>query len=278
MDTIGLHLRMPGTFAELIRRALQLELPFFQCFFTDRKTGRVISPESSDVRSFLQVRRVYFNNLYVHASFFINLAAVDRRRHPILSKEIELAKQLEFTHMVIHPGTVRKSEEKEKGIDAIARTINYLTRHEHDIQILLENTAYGALSIGSIIEDFHILLTKLDQPDRIGFCIDTAHAHLAGYDIISSQGYEHFLLLLEKVIGLKNITLIHLNETCKACGSHVDIHGCVGDKYAVLGDNSLKRFTRDERFKEVPMLLELPAMSMEDEQRIIKKVNTWRCT
>jgi len=269
---------MTGSLAELVQMAFYLELPFFQCFFTDRKTGRVMVPRESDMRLFLSMRWVYFNDLYVHASFFINLAAIDRRRHPLLAKEIELAKRLEFTHIVVHPGTVRRHEDKEKGIDAVARMVNYLLKRERDIQFLLENAACGELAVGSTIEDFYLLLTKLDQPDRIGFCIDTVHAHVAGYDIVSTEGYEHFVNLLEKTVGLQRVKLIHLNETCEACGSFLDVHCCVGAEHAALGQHLLKRFVRDKRFADIPMLMELPEVGQEEERRILEKVNAWRQT
>jgi len=271
---VGLHLRITGSLTELIDKAVRLELPFFQSFFTDRKTGTIV-PDEVDLRTFLLRRRIYFNNLYLHSSYFVNLADIDRKHHPLLLRELRLARKVEFTHMVIHPGTVRSAEDKEVGVDAVARIMNYLLKREHDIQFLLENTAYGQRAIGSAIEDFHLLLTKLDQPDRIGFCVDTVHAHVAGYDIVSEEGYGQFIDLLEKTVGLERVKLIHLNETCEERSSYTDIHCCIGEKQAVLGEASLKRFIRDKRFESIPILTELPVISEEDERRILGRINTW---
>ncbi len=232
-------------------------------------------PDDQDVREFLSLRRIYFNKLYVHSSYFINLASIDRRYHPLLSKEIVLAKRLEFTHMVIHPGAVKKVEDKSAGIDAVVRIINYLLRKERSIQFLLENSAHGELAIGSNIEDFQQLLTKLDQPDRIGFCIDTAHVHAAGYDILSCKGYEQFIKLLEKTIGLEKIKLIHLNGTQELCGSCVDMHSYIGDEHAILSEFGLKRFVHDKRLINIPILTEPPAIAENDERRMLVKVNEW---
>lgn len=275
MRKIGLHLGITSTLNDLIQRAIGFELPFFQCFFTGRKTGKIMVPGDQDVREFLSLRRIYFNKLYAHASYLINLASIDCRYHPLLSKEIELAQRLEFTHMVIHPGAVKKIEDKSASIDAIVRVINYLLKKERSIQFLLENSAYGERAIGSNIEDFQLLLTRLDQPERIGFCIDTAHVHVAGYDIISSQGYEQFIKLLERTIGLEKIKLIHLNGTQELCGSCVDRHSYIGDEQAILSEAGLKRFVHDERLINIPMLTEPPAIAENDERRMLVKVNEW---
>jgi deoxyribonuclease-4 len=272
---LGLHLDITSTLNDIIQRAIARKLPFFQCFFADRKTGKIIKPDDHDVHNFLSMRRIYFNKLYVHSSYFINLASIDRRYHPLLSKELMLAQRLEFTHMVIHPGAVKKIEDKSAGIDAVVRIINYLLRKERSIQFLLENSAYGDLTIGSNIEDFQHLLAKLDQPDRIGFCIDTAHVHAAGYDILSCKGYEQFISLLERTIGLEKIKLIHLNGTQELCGSCVDMHSYIGDERAILSEGGLKRFVHDKRLINIPILTEPPAIAENDERRMLIKVNEW---
>jgi len=275
LKKVGLHVRFERTLTELIKKAVRLELPFFQCFLTQRKTGKVFRFEEKDILAFLSMRRIYFEDLYLHASYLINLAQPERFRHPILNKEVDLAKRLEFSHIVLHPGAVRSIDEKKAGIESIARMLNYFCKKEKDIQFLLENTAFGQRAIGSDIEDFFQILEFLDKPETIGFCIDTVHAHVAGYDLISDEGYKQFMYLLEKTIGFERIKLIHLNETRQECRSYVDIHCCIGDKQAQLGDATLKRFIQNKRLACIPLLTELPIVAEEDERRIVTKIDTW---
>lgn len=275
MRKVGLHQRITSNLTELIKKAVRLELSCFQFFVTDRKTGKVINPTSEDLRTFLSYRWINFNNLYLHSSYFINLADIKRTYHPLLVRELRIAKMLECSHIVIHAGTVRTIDEKNEGIEAVARVMNYLIKREPDIQFLLENTAFGQLAIGSTIEDFHRLLTKVDQPDRIGFCIDTVHAHVAGYDIVSEESYSKFITELEKMIGLERIKLIHLNETRQEYRSYSDVHCCIGEKGAQLGELCLKRFMSDKRLGTAEFLTELPEIPEEDERRIMDILNTW---
>ncbi|HML19249.1 MAG TPA: TIM barrel protein, partial [Candidatus Dependentiae bacterium] len=71
----------------------------------------------------------------------------------------------------------------DEGIDELARSLNYVMKYEREITIVLENTTHGNLSVGSDITDFKLLRAKLDYPERISFCIDTAHAYSYGYDL-----------------------------------------------------------------------------------------------
>jgi len=275
LKKVGLHVRFERTLTELIKKAVRLELPFFQCFLTQRKTGKVFRFEEKDILAFLSMRRIYFEDLYLHASYLINLAQPERFRHPILNKEVDLAKRLEFSRIVLHPGAVRSIDEKKAGIESIARMLNYFCKKEKDIQFLLENTAFGQRAIGSDIEDFFQILEFLDKPETIGFCIDTVHAHVAGYDLISTKGYEQFIDVLQKKIGFDQIKLIHLNETREMRGSYLDVHCCVGDACAALGESALKRLLYDARLEHIPLLCEFPHVAEQEEERVLSRINRW---
>ncbi len=274
MKKIGLHLRFDESFTALIQKAIRLQLPHFQIFITDQKTGKVKKPDSRDVSLFLSLRRKHFKQLYLHASYHINFADASRTYHPILRREIRVAKELEFTHLVIHPGTIVRGNEKERGLDSVARVINYWHKREPAIVFLLENTAFGELAIGSNIEDFCRLLSKIDFPDKIGFCIDTAHAYVSGYDIVSEKGYKSFIADLKSFIGIERIALIHLNETRQNCFSYHDVHSCIGEAGSKL-EIGLKRLLHDKELTSIPLLTELPKISEEEEIQALELIASW---
>ena len=143
MREIGLHLRLQHSLDDVLEKAMQYNLSFVQCFFIQTSTGKRIEVTDHDIIRFKQYRRRYFNHLYVHGSYWINLADTTRRNHPALKHEINLAKKLSFTHIVLHPGSCAPHEKKMHGIDALARSLNVLSKVESDIGIVLENTAHG---------------------------------------------------------------------------------------------------------------------------------------
>ncbi|MCX5922478.1 MAG: deoxyribonuclease IV [Candidatus Dependentiae bacterium] len=273
MRTIGLHLRLINSLTEVAEKALAMQLPLFQSFLVQQGSGALIHIEQEDIKKYLKIRQEKFKDLYVHGSYWINLAGVKYTKHYALDRELALAKKLEFTHLVLHPGSAKGAKTRREGIDAMARIINATMAKEHSIKIVLENTAYGSWSIGGDVHDFQILLTMLDHPEKILFCIDTAHAHSFGYDIIDATAREEFIQLLDATIGIERIALLHLNDTQEKRGSKKDRHEVIGK--GVLGDEVLKSFVLHDRLKNIPLLMELPIMEQEQEQMMVDKIKQW---
>lgn len=274
MRNSGLHIRINSTLQDVLSHAQGLELPFFQCFLTTR-TGQLLSFEADDIQKFLEARRNYFKNLYVHGSYWINLANIRYTNHYALFRELELARKLEFTHMIIHPGSTKGSENRLDGIDAMARVLNklFVSPILGDMQIVLENTAHGSFSIGGDLHDFNVLLHKLDKPEKLQFCIDTAHAYVYGYNIKDEQEQNIFIDLIESLLGINSIALLHLNDTQELCGSKIDQHEIPG--MGNLGIQSLKRFALHQKLRDIPILMELPEVSQEREKEILAMVQNW---
>jgi len=173
---IGLHLRLETTLVDVIERALRLNVDFFQCFLTLKTAGRIMPLNSSDIKEFIALRRQYFKELYLHVSYWVNPSTIEYNPHRLLKRELSLAKKLEFTHVIFHPGSAKGTRDVHVGIDALAAMFNKLLKRESSLIFILENVAQKFPSIGGDFNHFKLLLERLEQPDRIKFCIDTAHA------------------------------------------------------------------------------------------------------
>lgn len=158
MKSLGLHIRIETTMTGCIEKALRLELPVFQSFFVNND-ARYIQPTAEDIHTFLKARG-NFNELFVHASFWINLCHSNDAIMRLLKREILLAKKLEYTHLVVHPGSAKEYKNKIEGIDVLARRLNEILKREKDIQLILENTAHARYTIGSDLKDFCYLTRK----------------------------------------------------------------------------------------------------------------------
>jgi len=270
---IGLHIRLTDSLQAMMEKARRLNLPFFQSFFISKTTGKLIMPTDEDVHYFLDERRRHFKNLYVHGSYWINLAGINNFNQRELHRELFIARKLEFTHIILHPGSAKGAEHKSEGIDALAYWLNKFFEREQEIQFILENTAHSGMSIGGDLQDFVELLGKLNKPERISFCIDTAHAYSYGYNIVDTQGREDFIKLLDTTIGINNIALIHLNDTCEQLGSYIDKHETIGK--GTIGIEPLRAFIMHEKLKEIPVLMELPVLEETEEKEMLDMVRSW---
>lgn len=272
-NRIGAHIRMRSSLGELLQRADSLDLPFFQCFFVLQESGKLIQTTQNDVYEFLQARRKCFNELLCHISYWVNLSSLGNNGFTQLRREINFAKRLGFFHFVLHAGTAKGAIDKVQGIDALAKALNNLFKVERDITLMLENSCHGNLAVGSDITDFQLLLAKIDKPERINFCIDTAHAYSFGYDVATITEQEKFITLLQTTIGIERIKLIHLNDTAERLGSRIDRHVIPGQGF--IGKEALRHFIKHPLLRHIPLLLELPEMSVENELVVLNEIRGW---
>ena len=271
MRKIGVHIRLSNSLEEAAQRAIRLQIPIFQCFFIEQLTNQFISLTDEEIKNFVQNWQNKFENLYLHGSYWLNLAGMSPSNY-LIKREFELARRLSFSHIIIHPGSSKRGISPEKAIRGLARSLNSLLKYEDQITIVLENAAHGGRAIGGDLHDFLALRQQLNHPEKVLFCIDTAHAFSYGYDIASSQGREEFFLLIEKTIGFANIALIHLNDTNQKCGSRIDKHEAIGNG---LLSQALPLFLAHPLLKTVPVILELPIMSEQEERAILDLVEKW---
>lgn len=273
MRTIGLHLRLTTTVSELLKKAIRLESPIVQCFFISQGAQEYIDPSEEEVALCKELSK-QFEALYVHASYWVNLTGCKRNGWYAFKKELALAEKLGFTHIILHPGSATGCATKEEGIAMLAKALNSVTKEVPEIKIILENTAHASMTIGGNLQDFKALLALLDFPDRIGFCIDTAHAHSFGYDIVKPHMQDLFMDEIEATIGAHRLALLHVNETPEACGSYIDRHVDFSD--GAIGIPALKRFINHPLCKKIPIILEPPVVLTEEEERsFIDTVSSW---
>jgi deoxyribonuclease-4 len=233
---------------------------------------RFIRPSREEICAFQSVRDT-FKELFVHSSYWTNLASIKPISSRMLENELNLAKRLGFTQLVVHPGCTKGTADRMDGIDVLVRRLNEILRHEQDVRLVLENTAHGKHSVGSDLEDFKIILEKMDQPEKIAFCIDTAHAHAFGYDLNGHESRRQFFEKIQQTIGYERIALLHVNNTQGAAGSLLDRHELLNTGSIAL--DALKAFVLQAEVAHIPIIMELPMVSHEVEHEHMQLVRSW---
>ncbi|BDC34355.1 hypothetical protein Noda2021_03130 [Candidatus Dependentiae bacterium Noda2021] len=127
--------------------------------------------------------------------------------------------------------------------------------------------------MGGDLNDFKILLEQLERPEKLYFCLDTAHAYSYGYDISTDIEQERFIELVDKTMGLSQLALIHLNDTTEKKGSKIDRHAIPGK--GNIGQESLKSFVNKKELAHLPLLLELPVLPLDEESAIVDIIKQW---
>lgn len=272
MRDIGLHLRLTENFTHVAHKAVELQLSVFQCFLLNQKTMRLMQPTSQDVKAFIALRD-HFKDLFVHATYWTNFASLQDISLHIFKRELGVAKRLHFNYIIIHPGSAKGAKSKQEGLDCLITRLNAILKHEHELRIVLENTAHGGLSVGGDLYDFKYLLERCDYPEKLFFCIDTAHAHVWGYSLATVQDQQIFFNTIAQTVGFERIVLVHLNNTDQVCSSHLDRH--VALEQGVLDITILKNFILHPQLMHVPIIMELPVSDQEIEKQTLELVKGW---
>jgi deoxyribonuclease-4 len=227
-----------------------------------------------EIETFRTDYRPHFKQLYLHGSYWINLAGIKNNGYGSFVRELALAERLGFNHMVLHPGAATGGANRLEGIKAFAGMLNTIMTKESPVSLILENTAHGGKAIGSNLEDFALLLSMLEHPEKISFALDTGHAFVHGYDIATEVGLESFIALVATTIGLEKVVLIHLNDSIQICGSKIDQHALPGE--GRIGIEMLKRFVMHPALVHVPIIIEPPQISQEQENAVLDMIRSWQ--
>lgn len=199
--------------------------------------------------------------VFGHAGYLINLGAPagDNREKSLQSllQEIQLATQLEVPFLVLHPGAHLGSGE-ETGLQQIIDGLNQVFRasKESPVRIALENTAGQGSCLGNRIAHLAAIFDGVEDPKRLGVCLDTAHFFAAGYDIRTKKGWDAALKEVDDLIGFKQILAFHLNDSKTDLGSRVDRHEHIGK--GKIGAAAFRHIVNDPRLKKLPGCLETP--------------------
>lgn len=206
-------------------------------------------------------KRTEIMPVVAHDSYLINLGSPDtallQKSRDAFLIEMERCEKLKIPYLVTHPGSHMNAGE-EAGIARIAESINWLFERTdgYEVKITLETTAGQGTNLGHKFDQIAAMIEKSGQPDRLAVCFDTCHAYAAGYDIASREGYDRTWADFDRIIGLKKLAVIHLNDSKKGQGSRVDRHAHIGE--GELGLKPFEFIMQDERFAQIPKILETP--------------------
>ena len=220
-------------------------------------------------------RKLRIDPLFIHISYLINLASpdpglysssVDAYIEDMLEADI-----LEADYIVTHMGSHKETSE-EAGIERLIEALNRIIDKTQSakVGILLENTTGSGSWLGYKFAHLKKILQGIKDKKRIGLCLDTAHAYLAGYDISTKTGLEKTLGEINEAGGLGILKLIHLNDAKGALGSKHDRHEHIGK--GSIGLEGMKRIVNHPKLKNIPFILETPKEREGDEARNLNTV------
>lgn len=203
-----------------------------------------------------------------HDSYLINLGHPDQegleKSRAAFVDEMSRCEALGLDRLNFHPGSHLNRIPVDKCLDRIAESINIALDKTHGVTAVIENTAGQGSNLGFEFEHLAHIIDKVEDKSRVGFCIDTCHAFAAGYDLRTAEACDDSFARLDRIVGLKYLRGMHLNDALKVMGSRVDRHAPLGK--GTLGIECFRYIARDPRFDGIPLILETPDESLWPEE------------
>ena len=199
-----------------------------------------------------------------HDSYLINLGQPDEAKRANALKafidELSRCRTLGLTMLNFHPGSHLKLVSEAEGCAIIAESVRIALNEVPDVCAVFENTAGQGSNLGYTFEQLADMLEKVGMPERTGVCIDTCHAFAAGYDLSTPESFEAVFAEFDRLIGMKFLRGMHLNDSKGVLSGKLDRHAPLGQ--GTLGMAVFEKLAADDRFENIPLVLETPDESL----------------
>jgi deoxyribonuclease-4 len=263
MKYIGAHVSAAGGVENVPGRAHEIGATGFALFTKNQRQWNAKPLTDENIQGFKAECDKYgysMDAVIPHDSYLINLghpekAKLKKSRDAFLI-ELQRCELLGIKLLNFHPGSHLKKISEQDCLSRIAESINIALDETAFVTAVIENTAGQGTNMGFRFEHLAEIVSQVEQKDRVGVCIDTAHAFAAGYDISTEEGFQDTFEQFEKIIGFNKLRAMHLNDSKKELGSKVDRHDSLGD--GLIGWTPFELIMKDNRFDGIPFILETP--------------------
>jgi deoxyribonuclease-4 len=277
---IGIHLGTTGGASNAVEQARAIGANTFQIFSSSPRMWRAPKVDPKQCVRMKELRaKLDVGPLVIHTSYLVNVCSqsdeVREKSVAAFRGEIERALALGAEYLVLHPGSwkgLTRDEGLKLAADSITRAIDGLPWQGTQFHILIENTAGSEFSLGGSFEQVAELVARLKPSAPVGVCLDTCHTHVAGYDLITAEGYAETMRQAGATVGFDAVRVWHMNDAKAARGSKLDRHEQIGK--GTMGLEPFRWLLNDKRFAHAAFIAETPVDAPGDEERNVRALKS----
>jgi len=273
----GFHISIAGGFSKVAERANVRGCETIQ-FFSRNPRGWKYSPlNEKDVKAFRSsIQSSSLFPIFLHIPYLPNIASFKstfyKRSIHSIATDLQRAEQLGAQYLIIHIGHRMESSE-DQAIEAVSQGIDQAFEMvKNDVMLLTENTAGQGTEIGYHFNQIKNIIEGVHDHQRMGVCLDTAHSFEAGYDLSNKDGIERTLENFDQTIGLKQLQLLHLNDSKTPLGSRKDRHWHIGEGY--IGLEGFRTLANHPLLRHLPGIMETPRKDTVEDLKNMKVIRS----
>jgi len=273
----GFHISIAGGFSRIIERAEARGCETIQ-FFSRNPRGWNYSPlNKNEVKAFRSsVQSSPLSPIFLHLPYLPNIASSRskfyKRSIRSITTDLQRAEDLGADYLIIHIGHRMESSE-DQAIEAVSQGIDQaFEKVKNAVILLLENTAGQGTEVGYTFDQIKRIIEGVQDHERMGVCLDTAHSFEAGYDLSTEDGIERTLENFDRTIGLKRLHLLHLNDSKTPLGSRRDRHWHIGE--GQIGREGFRCLVNHPLLNHLPGIMETPRKDTVEDLRNMKVIRS----
>tara|TARA_Y100001970_G_C14175785_1_gene826867 strand:- start:37 stop:909 length:873 start_codon:yes stop_codon:yes gene_type:complete len=279
-NEIGAHIRYEKNIYKTIMSAIDKGMYSLQFFMGNPKGFTRSQISQDDIDNSKRLIERFPMNVFSHAPYLFNLAGSkdilawngnkdqdQKTMNVIKNLEYELGIISNFTNkhngVIVHPGNY--AADPHKGLLTIAKSIDMINFTENS-NLLLENSAGQGTSLCTTFKEIKVILDNINETSKkyVNVCLDTAHIFGYGeYDISKISEMIRMFNEFDKIIGIKHLHLIHLNDSVVKCKTRKDRHELIGEGYIWKDNNESLIYLLDfAKSNHIPIVLETDPSDM----------------
>lgn len=276
---VGFHVSIAGGISNSVNNAKKLGCTAFQIFSRNPR-GWIAKPLPQDeVDSFktrLCASGIEKTSVIVHMPYLANLSGppgeLYERSVRTLTEEMQRCNLLGVAYLVVHLGS-HMGRGSNSGIDQLVNALtaaNAYSKSDNQVVVLLENNVGQKNSIGGTLEELRLILDRLDNSKQFGVCIDSCHLYASGYDLRTKDDVNIIFDKIKATIGLRELKIVHLNDSKGALGSNLDRHEHIG--LGAIGVEGITAFVNHMAVQGLPIIMETPIDKTRGDKQNLKVV------
>jgi deoxyribonuclease-4 len=257
---IGAHVSTAGGLVQAHGRGVERGCQAIQVFNQSPRQWRPTRWKPDDVAEFRELMRDGpIRSVTIHAVYLINPATKDRemRRKSAdsLVHALRMGDEIGADGVVLHAGST-VGEPHDEALPRVGDMLRHALAESDSCRLLLENTAGAGNTLGRSFEELRQLVELAGADRRLGLCLDSCHLLASGFDITTADRLARVIDRCVRIVGLRRLRCLHVNDSLTPLGSNRDRHAPPGD--GEIGPRGCAAFLSEPRFERLPALFEGP--------------------
>jgi deoxyribonuclease-4 len=262
---IGGHVSTAGGIHTGFERALAIGAECMQIFESPPQQWGTAKLTDEQVEQFREGAAASgIGPIFIHGKYLMNLASPDpkvfKTSVSTLRSSLNIAARLGVVGVIFHTGS-----HKGMGVEAVFdqicdAAVGVLAETPPEVWMIFENSAGQGGTMGSKFAELGEILRRIDNA-RAKVCIDTCHAFASGYDLSNGDGVAATFDELSREVGMKNVAVMHCNDSKAGLGSGRDLHENIGE--GQIGRAGFEALLARPEMQDIPLLLEVPGYKID---------------